>query len=460
MKTSSVRIAVVDDDPLVSRLVGRVLATAGYDPKIFSSGDEFLETGGPSAFDVVLTDLQMEGASGLDVLKACRAGADSPEVLLMTGHGTIRSAVEAMRLGALDYLAKPVEPDELLHRVAQAIEARRLRRQVDALSGEVRRRSGVIPFVAESKAMREFLSRAARAAESSSTVLILGETGTGKDVVARHIQASGPRADRTYLTLNCAALPESLLESELFGHARGAFSGAQALKRGLFEEADGGTLFLDEIGSTSPAAQAKLLRVVEEGAVRRVGENQPIPVNVRILAATNRDLSRAVAAGEFREDLYYRLSVVTLIVPPLRERRDDIEPLARVFLAESVRRLGKFRVFGPETVEFLQHYSYPGNVRELRYAIEQAVVLSEDGILRPSDFSFRSVPAGSGRGLAGSAGAAPRAVPQQITPERLRTALAENGGNRVRAARALGISRATFYRLLGKQSEPVEESSG
>ncbi|MDQ2979623.1 MAG: sigma-54 dependent transcriptional regulator [Acidobacteriota bacterium] len=460
MKTSSVRIAVVDDDPLVSRLVGRVLVTAGYEPKIFSSGDEFLETGGPSAFDVVLTDLQMEGASGLDVLKTCRGGADPPEVLLMTGHGTIRSAVESMRLGALDYLAKPVEPEELLHRVAQAIEARRLRRQVDALSGEVRRRSGVSPVVSESKAMREFLARAGRAAESSSTVLILGETGTGKEVLARHIQATGPRADRTYLTVNCAALPETLLESELFGHARGAFSGAHALKRGLFEEADGGTLFLDEIGSTSPAAQAKLLRVVEEGAVRRVGEIQPIPVNVRILAATNRDLPRAIAAGEFREDLYYRLSVLTLVVPPLRERQDDIEPLARGFLAESVRRLGKFRVFASETVEFLKDYSYPGNVRELRYAVEQAVVLSEDGILRPSDFAFRSVPAGSGRGLAGAPGAALRAAPREITPERIRTALAENGGNRVRAARALGISRATFYRLLGKRSAPVEEGSG
>jgi two-component system, NtrC family, response regulator HydG len=459
MKTSSVRIAVVDDDPLVSRLVGRVLSTAGYDPKIFSSGDEFLESSGPSAFDVVLTDLQMEGASGLDVLKACRGGADSPEVLLMTGHGTIRSAVEAMRLGALDYLAKPVEPEELLHRVGQAIEARRLKRQVDALYGEVRRQAGTVPVVAESQTMRELLSRAARAAETSSTVLILGETGTGKDVVARHIQATGPRADRTYLTVNCAALPETLLESELFGHARGAFSGAHALKRGLFEEADGGTLFLDEIGSTSPAAQAKLLRVVEEGAVRRVGESQPISVNVRILAATNRDLSRAVAAGEFREDLYYRLSVVTLVVPPLRDRREDIEPLARGFLAESVRRLGKFRIFAPETVEFLKDYSYPGNVRELRYAIEQAVILSEDGILRPPDFSFRSVPAGTGR-VAGSAGAALRAAPQQITPERLRAALAENGGNRVRAARALGISRATFYRLLGKQSARVEEGSG
>jgi two-component system, NtrC family, response regulator HydG len=452
MKSSPARIAVIEDDTRLRPILVGILSGAGYQPEVFASGDEFLASKGPQSFDVVVTDFQMEGASGLDVLKACRAQDDPPEVLLVTGHGSIRNAVEAIRLGALDYLTKPVDPPELLHRIGQAVESRRLKREVDALSGEVRRRQGGSEPVGQSPAMREFLTRASRAAATSSTVLMLGETGTGKDVIARHIQATGPRSERTYLTVNCAALPEQLLESELFGHARGAFSGAHSLKRGLFEEADGGTLFLDEIGAMSLPAQAKLLRALEEGAVRRVGETQSIPVDVRILCATNRDLKDAVSRGEFRDDLFYRLSVVTLVVPTLRDRPEDIEPLARHFLAESVRRLGKLRVFAPETVEFLRGYSYPGNVRELRYSIEQAVILSEDGILRPEDFRFGGpLERAERRGSAKRLRSQPISV--EITPERLEQALRESAGNRVRAARALNISRATLYRLLGRTAE-------
>ncbi|HEV2064891.1 MAG TPA: sigma-54 dependent transcriptional regulator [Thermoanaerobaculia bacterium] len=440
-----VRIAIIDDEESVRVVLARILRTAGFDAEVFASGDEFLRRGGGGGFDVVLTDFQMEGASGLDVLKTCRGEDDPAEVLLVTGHGSVRNAVDAMKLGAFDYLTKPVEPKELLHRVGLAAEAKRLKREVGALSGEVRRRHGSEPPTAESKAMRECLAHARKAAASSSTVLILGETGSGKDVVARFIQASGPRADRPYLTINCAALPETLVESELFGHARGAFSGANTTKRGLFEEANGGTLFLDEIGSVPPPVQAKLLRVLEEGIVRRVGENQPIALDVRIIATTNRDLVKAIASGEFRDDLYYRLSVVTLTVPPLRERREDIEPLARRFLAESVRRLGKLRVFAPETLDVFRSYAFPGNIRELRYAIEQAAVLSEQATLLPADFPFDR------RSPMAPPGPQPRRAGQlknEITPERLEAALAAEGGNRVRAARALGISRATLYRLL------------
>jgi two-component system response regulator HydG len=390
------------------------------------------------------------------VLRACRAAADPAEVIVVTGVGSIRTAVEAMGLGAFDYLAKPLDPDELLHRVAQGVEKKRLKWQIEALSGESRRRDGAVAPIAEASAMRDFLALARRAAASSSTVLLRGETGTGKEVAARYIVAHSPRAGKTFLTLNCAALPETLLESELFGHARGAFSGAHALKRGLFEEASGGTLFLDEVGSLSLPAQAKLLRVLEEDAVRRVGENQPIGIDVRIVAATNRDLSGAIASGEFRDDLYYRLSVVNLLVPPLRERQKDIEPLARHFLAESVRRTGRVRVFAPETLEFLRGYGFPGNVRELRYGIEQAVVLSEAGILTPGDFQLsatRRSPAGAGAPAARSRS---RPITEDVTPERLREALAANRGNRNQAARALGISRATLYRLL-RRDLPNEE---
>ena len=449
------RLAVVEDDPQVRPILGAILRGAGHQVEAFSSGDAFLESGGTRAFDVVVTDFQMEGASGLDVLKACRAEDEPADVLVVTGFGSIRSAVEAIRLGAIDYLTKPVDPSELLHRVAQTLEARQLRREVHALSGEVRRRHGLAPPIGESAALREFLARAEKAAATSSTVLILGETGTGKDVIARYIQATGPRAARTYLTLNCAALPETLLESELFGHARGAFSGAHTAKSGLFEEAHGGTLFLDEIGSMSMPAQAKLLRVLEDGAVRRVGETRTTRVDVRILCATNRDLMQAVRAGEFREDLFYRLSVVTLVVPPLRERPEDVEPLARHFLAESVRRLGKMRLFAPETLEFLRTYSFPGNVRELRYGIEQAVILSEDGILRPADFPFTR------RGASSMSASRARRQPiaAEISPERLQEALREHSGNRVRTARALNISRATLYRLLDRAESPERDES-
>jgi transcriptional regulator with PAS, ATPase and Fis domain len=296
--------------------------------------------------------------------------------------------------------------------------------------------------------MRDFLALARKAAASTSTVLLLGETGTGKDVMARFIASNGPRAGKTFLTVNCAALPENLLESELFGHARGAFSGAHALKRGLFEEASGGTLFLDELGSMTLPAQAKLLRVLEDGAVRRVGENQPIPVDARIIAATNRDLRSAVAAGEFREDLYYRVSVVTLSVPALRERRDDIEPLARLFLAEAIRRTGKDRIFAPETLALFRDYGFPGNVRELRYGVEQAVILAEGQVLEPADFPF-STARGAAHPAAGPAAKARlRPIAEEISVAQVDEALGAHHGNRNQAARALGISRATIYRLL------------
>ncbi len=457
MKRPFVRVALIEDDDLVRHFLSTVLASAGHEPDVFDSGDAFLAADGPASFDIVVTDFQMAGASGIDVLKACLAAVDPPEVILVTGAGSIRMAVEAMGLGAFDYLAKPVDSAELLHRVAQAIEAKRLRWQVETLSRESLRRDGPVSPVAASAAMRDFLVLARRAAASSSTVLLVGETGTGKDVAARYIVANSPRAGKPFLTLNCAALPENLLESELFGHARGAFSGAHALKRGLFEEASGGTLFLDEVGSMSLSAQAKLLRVLEEDTVRRVGENKPIGVDVRIVAASNRDLNGAIASGEFRADLFYRLSVVTLVVPTLRARREDIEPLARQFLAEAVRRTGRERTFTPETLEFLREYDFPGNVRELRYGIEQAVVLSEGPVLTPGDFRFSAVLSGPREPPARARRSRP--VTEEVTPEMLAEALSTHGGNRNQAARALGISRATLYRLL-RRDDPRPTISG
>jgi len=455
-----VRLALIENDVDLRAGLTGMLSRAGYPPEVFESAEDFLGSESASSFELVLTEFPMEGTEGADVLRACGAVPDPPGVLLLAGPGVVGSALEAIRVGAFDYISKPVDPRELVHRVGLALDMRRLKRDTRALNGEVRRRHGLAPPIGESMIMQDFLARARKAASSSSTVLILGETGIGKDVIARYIQSTGPRADKVYLTLNCAAVPENLFESELFGHARGAFPGAHAWKAGLFEEAHGGTLFLDEIGSMALPAQTNLLRVLEEGAVRRLGEKRPIKVDVRLIVATNRDLDSLTAAREFREDLFYRLSVVTLVVPPLRKRPEDIEPLARLFLAESVRRHRKPRVFAPGTLELLRTYSYPGNIRELRYAIEHAGILSQDGFLRPEDFPFMRNRAAGVDVPSGPRRTRTRPIAQEITPERLQEVLKEQGGNRVRAARALQISRATLYRLLDRgDSETGSETS-
>src|SRR5438552_13197206 len=275
-----------------------MLTRAGYQPEVFEAAEDFVASESASSFDLVITEFPMEGSEGSNVLKACRAEADPPAVLLVTASASVAAALDALRQGASDLVRKPVDARELVHRVSAALEARRIERDLRALSGEVRRRHGLAPPIGESDVMQDFLARARKAAASSSTVLILGETGIGKDVIARYIQSTGPRAEKAYLTLNCAAVPENLFESELFGHARGAFPGANAWKAGLFEQANGGTLFLDEIGSMGLPAQANLLRVVEEGAVRRLGEKRAIRVDVRLIVATNRDLDSLITAGE------------------------------------------------------------------------------------------------------------------------------------------------------------------
>jgi DNA-binding NtrC family response regulator len=454
-----VRLALIENDTDLRAALTGVLSRAGYPPEVFESAEDFLGSESASSFELVVTEFPMEATEGADVLKACRAVPDPPAVILVTAHGSVAGALEAARLAIVDCVGKPVDPKELTHRIGVALELRRLKREARALGGEVRRRHGLAPPIGDSPIMQDFLARARKASASSSTVLILGETGIGKDVIARYIQSTGPRADKIYLTMNCAAVPEGQFESELFGHARGAFPGAHSWKAGLFEEAHGGTLFLDEIGSMALPAQTNLLRVLDEGAVRRLGEKRPIKVDVRLIAATNRDLDSLMASGEFREDLYYRVSVVTLVVPPLRKRPEDIEPLARVFLAESVRRHRKLRVFAPGTLELLRGYSYPGNIRELRYAIEHAAILSEDGVLRPEDFPFgQAHSAGAGASVA-TRRVRTRPIAQEITPERLQQVLREQGGNRVQAARALQISRATLYRLLDRADGKIEDGS-
>jgi len=406
------RIAVIEDDAGVRGLIVRLLAETGNDLVAFSSGSAFLESNGAARFDVVVSDLKMDGASGLDVLRACRVVATPPEVVLVTGHAEVRGAVEAMRLGALDYLQKPLDPRELRERVGQAARSRRRRLEKGATETDL----GGSRIVAESAAMRRLLARAEKAAGSVAAVLIVGEAGTGKGIIARHIHASAAPPAGPFRSIDCAALSEERLEAELLEPVE--------ISPETAEEALPGTLYFDEVGALTPRAQAVLARAVE--ARRAPGR--------RWLASTREDLATAVAAGSFRADLYYRLAVVTLSVPPLRDRPEDLEPLARLFLEETSGRIGRDLIFAGATLEWLRRHAFPGNVRELRHAVERAAVLSEDGTLQPADFSF-DAPAGGAPG-------------HGVTPERLARALAQNGGNRVRAAKALGISRATLYRLL------------
>jgi two-component system, NtrC family, response regulator HydG len=454
---STFRVAVIDDDEAVRSVLAATIRNAGYEVEAFEDGEAFIEANRPAEFDLVLTDLQMESVSGLDIVRKCREASSPPEVIVVTGFGSVESAVEAMRLGAADYITKPIHYEELIRRIGRLAREKGLERDLGALSGEMRRRQPIGVPIHQSREMSGLLERARVVAETDSPVLILGETGTGKDLVARFIQSHSSRARRPYLTLNCAAIPEQLLESELFGHAKGAFSGADAPRRGLFEEASGGTLFLDEIGSMPASAQAKLLRALEENSVRRVGENRSIPIDVRILSATNRDLPHAIADGTFRDDLYYRLNAVTFVIPPLRERREDIMLLARHFLAEAVRRIGRpARDFTRDAEELLLNYPFPGNVRELRHAVEQAVILSQNELLAARDFA-----ALRGALVATTTARIAAVLPQpkeEITPELIQEALARCRGNRSLAARALGISRSTFYRLWRRLEMPEPES--
>jgi DNA-binding NtrC family response regulator len=369
---------------------------------------------------------------------------DHPRVVIMAGGGSVQSAVQAMKEGALDYLIKPFKHEDLVHLVRKVAAGNA---RVPESGGQPERAFAV----GRSAVWLSLLDRARRVAPLPSTVLLRGETGTGKDVLARYIVSFGSRSSRPFVALNCAALPDNLVESELFGHARGAFTGAAVARRGLFEEADTGTLLLDEVGALTLAVQAKLLRFLEDRQVRRLGDNRSVPVDVRIIAATNLDMESAVSRHEFREDLYYRLNVLSLTIPPLRERPEDVEPLATYFLslfqAEGVPQ----RRFTPEAIRLLRGYPFPGNIRELRHAVEQAFAFCDSGELGPDDFAFLKARIDRVHKPAEEAPETPAAV----TPEKLREALEKAGGSRVDAAHLLKISRSTLYRLL--RQLPAEE---
>jgi two-component system response regulator HydG len=398
--------------------------------------------GAKGAYDVVLTDLRMGPIDGLKVLQEVKEAQAMTEVIVMTAYGTIEGAVDAMRIGAFDYIQKPFTEHELLLKVQKALETRRLVGQVQAFASEFRERYRFENIVGRSQAIRDVLVRIVKIAPTDATVLITGESGTGKELVAKAVHANSRRADRPFIPVNCAAITETLLESELFGHARGAFTGAANARKGLFEEADGGTFFFDEVAETTMSFQAKLLRAIQDGEIRRLGENKPVRVDVRIIAATNQDLPTAIADKRFRQDLFYRLNVARFQLPPLRERREDIPVLTEFFLDKYNRKMQTKAHLREGVMDALLSYEFPGNIRELENMIEQAVALSGGGAIEIDDIipDPSKQPTSTGRALADVVDSAER--------EAIEAALRESDGNRERAADLLGISPTTLWRKM------------
>jgi DNA-binding NtrC family response regulator len=453
------KILIVDDESRMAEVIAMALTRSGHTAAIATSGADALEAFDRAPADLVITDWKMPGMDGVELLKALKQKAPSLPVILITAHADVPSAVAAMREGAFDYVTKPFDNDELRAVVHRALEMSALLRENHDLRKELLGLTGqfsVDGVVAVSKKSRDMLALVHRVAGSNATVLVLGESGTGKEIVARLVHYQSSRVGRPFVAVNCKAFAEGVLESELFGHEKGAFTGASSSRAGCFERADGGTLFLDEIGEVSIDFQAKLLRVLETREVLRVGGSRAKPIDVRIVAATNRPLKEEVQKGRFREDLYFRLNVIPIQLAPLRERREDILPLAEHFLERHHRRSGSARlILGKEAAEILVAHDWPGNVRELENAIERAVVLARSEEIQPEDLLLEAP---------GAEAEAPDDEPgtlqahlDRTAEKKIRAALAVAHDQKNEAARALGIDRTTLYRWmkrLGMKAEP------
>ncbi|HUQ33289.1 MAG TPA: sigma-54 dependent transcriptional regulator [Pyrinomonadaceae bacterium] len=456
-----IRVLVVDDNQMFRDLVSDQLNDLNIEATSVGSGEEALESLRATDCDVVLLDIKMTGISGLDVLRRIRQMADAPEVIMLTADTSLATGIEAMRLGAYDYLTKPATLDEMEAVIRKADEKSRLVRQNASLRSVVRQPATVEDespaLIYRSDAMRGVVELAEAAARLDSTVIITGESGTGKDVLARFIHASSARSDSPLITVNCGAMPEPLFESEFFGHEKGAFTGASSLKRGLIEAADGSTLFLDEVGEMPLPAQVKLLHFLEQGRFRRVGSTRDQSVDVRVIAATNRNLPRDVRDGRFRADLFYRLNVVSLHILPLRERPTDIPALIEYFLTLYRQRFNRPALsLSSETLKRLETFSWPGNIRELRNCLERAIALSPTDTIEAEQLLLSGDGAAHGSGHDGSSqqpapgDASPQQPPTLYELERqhIMRVLSEANGNRERAAAILGISARTLYRKL------------
>src|SRR5437868_9227419 len=444
------RVLVVDDDQLLRQLVTDQLARSGFESSSAASGEEALASLQANDYDVVLMDIRMSGMTGLDALREIRRLDDPPEVIMLTADTSLGTGLEAMRFGAYDYLTKPAPLDEMEALIRKADEKRRLVRQNADLHAAVRtpQTEDALPaLVYASEAMRGLVTLAETAARLDSTVIISGESGTGKDVLARFIHQKSARGDAPMITVNCGALPESLFESEFFGHERGAFTGAAAMKRGLIEAAEGSSLSLDEVGELPAPAQVKLLHLLEQGRYRRVGSTRDRTADVRIIAATNRNLAQEVQQQRFRADLFYRLNVISLHIPPLRERREDIPALVEHFLTVFRERFNRPALdLTDEARQRLNAYDWPGNVREPRNCLERAAALATSDRIE-ADQILQSVSTQSGEGKTPAPDAAPATL-EQLERQHILRVLADAGGNRERAAAILGISARTLYRKL------------
>ncbi len=443
-------ILVVDDDADMRELIHDMLKDRGHHVTTAASGQEALKLLGEADFAVVVSDLRMKGMQGLELLSEIRRTNPDIGVVLMTAFGSVETAVEAMKHGASDYLTKPVKKDDLVRVVERVIRETYLRREVSRLRREVRKEYSFHQILGKSKAIQAVFDLIRRVADSPTNVLITGESGTGKELVAKAIHYNSDRKDAPFVPVNCAAIPEPLLESELFGHMRGAFTDAKADKRGLFEEAQKGTLFLDEISELPLMLQAKLLRAIQEKEIRRVGANKPIAVDVRIIAATNLNLNDEVKAKRFRDDLYYRLNVIEIKLPPLRERREDIPLLVESFLQKCAAARGKqVKGVSESALAMLMDYSWPGNVRELENIVERAVTLSRGDKIVPEDLPAAIQGARGDRQVLDEA--AEKTLPlEAVEKEYILRILEKMGGNKYQAAHALGIDRKTLYRKLGE----------
>jgi DNA-binding NtrC family response regulator len=451
---------VVDDDTGSSGLLREIFVQEGYDVTQAASGAEALRLAAEKPFDVVLSDVQMPDIDGIEVLRRLKQAAPDAIVILVTAYGTIEAAIRALHEGAFDYVRKPFKLDEVRLCVARAMDRRQAGPPRPAEAGAKDGR-GSRPIIGSHPAMVELYKLVSRVAGTKSSVLICGESGTGKELIARTIHEASPRSDRSFVAVNCTSLSETLLESELFGHVKGAFTGAIERRPGLFLEANRGTVFLDEVGDMSLSMQAKLLRVLQEEEVKPVGGNETIPVDVRVVAATHQDLEALVRAGRFRMDLYYRLHVVALHVPPLRERREDIPILAEHFLREYAARSSRaLRGFSPRAMEMLLAHPWPGNVRELENVVERAVALAPGSTVEESDLPEKMI--GHSRVTPAQSASSTRATLDEVARNYVLQVLDQVGGNKSEAARVLGIPRRTLYRMLERydSGNPVTEVAG
>jgi len=461
----SARVLVVDDEPSMRELLDITLKQEGYDVTLADGGEAALSALDETVFDLVVTDLRMRKVDGLAVLRAVKERAPGTAVLMVTAFASTDTAVEAMKLGAYDYVTKPFKLDEIRLTIANALERKRLHEENQALRRQLHRERGFANFVGRSRRMLDVFETIRKIADTPSNVMITGETGTGKELVAQAIHNESPRRDRPFVSVNCGAIPEGLMESELFGHAKGAFTGAVSDTRGLFASADGGTLFLDEITEVPQSVQVKLLRAIQERTVRRVGDTRDIRIDVRLVAASNRDISRAVADGVLREDLFYRLNVIPIHLPPLRERREDIALLIAHFIQKIGRETGKdVRGIAPDALAVLERYRWPGNIRELQNAVERAIVLGSGPLLevdalpaelrRPvgaRDITLEIPPEGLDL----------EATLDRLEQQLLQAALERCGGVQTRAAELLKMSfrqfRYKLHKREGRDSSRDEE---